>query len=130
MKVLDIFAVLLGALMLIPTGLILMPFTGAPVMPALPVWGLLLGASAVGIFAYYAVTSASRTGAVAVVTPFRYSRILFALFLGLVLFGEVPDTWTLVGASVIVASGLYTLVRERRLARQAASAGPVTPPPA
>lgn len=119
-----------GALMLIPTGLLLMPFTGAPVMPALSSWGMLLGASAVGVFAYYAVTSASRTGAVAVVTPFRYSRILFALFLGLVLFGEVPDTWTLVGASVIVASGLYTLVRERRLARQAAAAGPVTPPPA
>lgn len=118
-----------GALMLIPTGLILTPFTGAPVMPSTGSWVLLMGAAATGIFAYYAITSASRTGAVAVVTPFRYSRILFALVLGILLFDELPDAQTLLGATVIVGSGIYTLLRERRLAR-AARAAAAHPAPA
>ncbi|SLN42170.1 EamA-like transporter family protein [Roseivivax jejudonensis] len=114
-----------GALMLIPTGLILIAAGDSPVPFGLREAGLLLGASVVGVGAYYAITSASRTGAVAVVTPFRYSRILFALFLGAALFGEWPDTVTLIGAAIIVASGLYTLLRERRLARAARAAAAV-----
>jgi drug/metabolite transporter (DMT)-like permease len=57
------------------------------------------------------------------VAPFRYSRIVFALFVGILVFGERPDLWTLVGTGIIVASGLYTLWRETRLARRA-SLGP------
>jgi len=62
----------------------------------------------------YAVTAAMRTGEIAVVTPFRYSRILFALVLAVLVFGERPDALTLAGAALIVASGLYTLWRESR----------------
>ncbi len=61
-----------------------------------------------------------------VVAPFRYSRIVFAMIVGVLVFGERPDGWTLVGTGIIVASGLYTLWRETRAGRAArrASLGP------
>lgn len=86
-----------------------------------PVWPgptdrlLLLLAIFVGIAAYYAVVGATRIGELSVVAPFRYSRLVFALILGVIAFGERPDTLTLVGAVIVVASGIYTLVREARL---------------
>jgi drug/metabolite transporter (DMT)-like permease len=68
-----------------------------------------------------------RVGEVSFVTPFRYSRILFALAIGMVVFDERPDTLTLVGAAVIVGSGLYTLWRERKH-RPAPPGGPFPRP--
>ena len=53
------------------------------------------------------------------VTPFRYSRLIFAIIIGVTMFGERPDTLTLTGAALIVGSGLYTLLREARLHRRA-----------
>ncbi len=61
---------------------------------------------------YFGITAAMRVGDVAVVTPFRYTRILFALILAAVIFKERPDALTLLGAAIIVASGLYTIWRE------------------
>ena len=60
---------------------------------------------------YSALTLAMRTGEVSVVAPFRYSRLLVALVLAVLLFGETPDALTLLGAAIIVASGTYTLLR-------------------
>jgi drug/metabolite transporter (DMT)-like permease len=56
---------------------------------------------------------------VSVVAPFRYSRLVFSMGIGIVFLGERPDLPTLVGAGVIVASGLYAFARER--ARKRAS---------
>jgi drug/metabolite transporter (DMT)-like permease len=50
-----------------------------------------------------------------VVTPFRYVRLVFALFIGVTVFHEQPDVWTLSGAAIIILSGLYTFFRERQL---------------
>jgi drug/metabolite transporter (DMT)-like permease len=55
-----------------------------------------------------------RVGEVAVVTPFRYTRLLFALILGFLIFAERPDAATLIGGAIIVASGVYTIVRSAR----------------
>jgi drug/metabolite transporter (DMT)-like permease len=63
------------------------------------------------------VTAASRTGEVAVVAPFRYTRLVFSMSLGVVFLAERPDGLTLAGAGLIVASGLYAFARERRLNR-------------
>ncbi|ETX29809.1 DMT family transporter [Roseivivax isoporae] len=109
-----------GLLTCVLSGLVLIPFTGLPVRPDPYAAAMLAGASIMGVFAYYAITAAARTGAVAVVTPFRYTRILFAIVVGLVAFSEVPDAATLAGAGLVVASGVYTLLRERSLARAAA----------
>ncbi|MCC1491040.1 DMT family transporter [Cognatishimia sp. F0-27] len=73
----------------------------------------------VGVAAYTALTQAMRTGDVSVVAPFRYSRLIVALLIALVLFGERPDAMTLFGAALIVASGLYTLWRDGRARRNA-----------
>jgi drug/metabolite transporter (DMT)-like permease len=56
-------------------------------------------------------------GDVAIVAPFRYSRLVFALVVGVLAFGERPDALTLIGALIIVASGFYTLWREAQLRR-------------
>lgn len=65
---------------------------------------------AVGVLAYQSLTHAMRTGEVAVVTPFRYSRLLFALVFAVVLFGERLDGWTVAGMVLIVATGLFALM--------------------
>ena len=69
----------------------------------------------IGIGGYYAIVSAMREGDISFVSPFRYSRILFALVIGVVVFSERPDALTLTGATIIVGSGLYTLFRERNV---------------
>lgn len=71
-----------------------------------------------GVLAYYMITAAMRVGEIPFVTPFRYTRLIFALIIGAVVFAERPDAWTLAGAAVIIASGLYSLLRERALARR------------
>lgn len=98
-------------------GVVLLPFGAGPVMPDGPAALALLGALCVGVLGYYAITAAMRVGEVAVVTPFRYTRLIFALVLGMAVFGERPDAPTLAGAAIIIASGLYTILREQRLRR-------------
>lgn len=103
-----------GFVVLIPAGLGLMLWEGHAVLPS-PIQGMWLCTTiCVGIGAYYALTAAMRLGAVSVVAPFRYSRLLFALILAVLLFGERPDTPTLIGAAIIVASGLFMLREGRR----------------
>lgn len=102
----------LGFMVLVVAGLVLVPFYGVPAeMPALPALGAVAIAAVVGVVAYNALTVAMRTGDIAVVTPFRYSRLLFALGFAVLWFGERPDLMTLAGAVLIVGSGLYTLMR-------------------
>jgi drug/metabolite transporter (DMT)-like permease len=74
------------------------------------------GAVVVGVAAYWALTVAMRTGEVSVVTPFRYTRLVFALILGVLVFGERLDAATMIGSAIVVSAGLYTLVRTRRVA--------------
>lgn len=80
---------------------------------------LLFGASVSILFGYIFAVSAMRIGALAIVTPFRYTSILFALLLGLVVFGEWPDFLTLIGGGIVVFSGIFTLYREQVAARRA-----------
>ena len=101
---------LLGAVLVVSGGGLLSPTPGQ--------LGLLGGALLCGIVSYWAITEAMRAGEVAVVTPFRYSRLLFALVIGGLVFRERPDAPTLAGAALVVFSGLYTLHRERSKRRE------------
>lgn len=102
----------------IPAGLVWNEVAGAQWTTLSPLdWTTTAFAQTVGVLAYAALVLATRTGAVAVVAPFRYSRIVFAMIVGVLVFGEQPDIWTLVGTGIIVASGLYTLWRETRRAQ-------------
>ena len=107
-----------GFAMLVPAGAILLWISGGAVAPSPTGYGLLAAALIVGVNSYYALTLSMRLGDVAVVTPFRYVRMLFALIIGVTLFEEDPDLWTLIGAAIIILSGLYTFFRERHLSRQ------------
>ena len=76
----------------------------------------------VGVAAYYTLVAATRIGDMAVIAPFRYSRLVFALIVGFAVFDERPDLLTLAGGAIIVSSGIYTFWREARL-RRASLAG-------
>jgi drug/metabolite transporter (DMT)-like permease len=95
--------------------------TGGARLPDLPQAGYLGGALAFGIAAYWALTQANRLGEMSVITPFRYSRLIFGLLLGIFVFSERPDVMTLFGAVLIIGSGLYTFARERRLRQRTLS---------
>ena len=99
----------LGFAMLAISGVLILSVTGGAVLPAAPALLPLLGASLFGIAGYAALTEAMRSGQVSVVTPFRYTRLVFALLLGALVFGESPDAMTLLGAGVIVLAGIWTL---------------------
>jgi drug/metabolite transporter (DMT)-like permease len=60
-----------------------------------------------------------RSGEISVVAPFRYSRLLVALVIAYMAFGERPDALTLVGGALIVATGLFTLLRSENPTREA-----------
>ena len=108
---------LYGFVALIPTALLMRPFSAPWVTPDPTTWLYLLGISSFGVGAYYLVTAAMRVGEVSAVTPFRYTRILFALSVSVVVFSENIDSLTLVGSGIVIASGVYTIWRENRLRR-------------
>ena len=105
-----------GFLMVVPAGFILLLLVfEAPVAPTPGEWGWLVAAIAAGILGYAALVGATRMGDIAVTTPFRYSRLVFAMAIGFAVFGERPDAMTLAGSALVVGAGLYTLWREMRL---------------
>jgi len=103
-----------GYVMLMVSGLIILGVTGGAVLPDARVMGLLALGAGFSIAAYAALTNAMRSGEVGVVTPFRYTRLLFAMVLGVTVFGERPDTATLIGAAIIVGCGVVLLAPRRR----------------
>ncbi|MFK7802087.1 MAG: DMT family transporter, partial [Anaerolineae bacterium] len=105
-----------GFFVLIPTGLVMLLQSGGAVPIDPTSAAQIFGATVIGVGAYYALTVAMRTGEVSVVTPFRYTRLIFALIIGAIVFAERPDLLTLLGSGIIVAGGVYTLLRSRKKA--------------
>ncbi|MFN3526408.1 MAG: DMT family transporter [Paracoccus sp. (in: a-proteobacteria)] len=67
---------------------------------------------------YVTAVSAMRVGEISAVAPFRYTSLLAAIVLGLIVFGEWPDLWTWAGSGLVVGAGIYTIWRESRLGRR------------
>ena len=88
----------------------------APVTPRLAV--LIIGASVFIIGGYFFSIQVMRVGEISFVAPFRYTGLIWALVLGWLVFGDWPERLTVLGATIVVATGLFTLYREGRL-RQA-----------
>ena len=105
-----------AALMLYPqlgmslTGIVLAPFIW--VTPSLSDLGLFALAGTFGSVGVMCLTHAFRLAPAAVVSPFEYSALIWATLLGYLLWGELPDGYTLIGASVVISSGLYIIYRE------------------
>lgn len=107
-------------------GAAMLAVSGGAVTPDARSLAFVGGALAVGIGAYWAIIEATRAGDVSAIQPFRYSRLVFALVIGGLVFGERPDLATLAGAALVIGSGLYTFARERARKRtlpMAAAAG-------
>lgn len=81
--------------------------------------GLIGGAVALILVGYVLSVAVMRVGDVAVIAPFRYTSLVIAMLVGVVVFDERPDGLTLLGALIVVASGLFALWRARQLARRA-----------
>lgn len=94
-----------GALVLVPLGG-WSPMSGQTL-------ALLIVAAILLPIGYNCIIMALRIGDISSVAPFRYTALIWAILIGYVVFGEVPDRMMILGASVIVASGLYALYRER-----------------
>lgn len=76
---------------------------------------LVLGSSVFVFAGYLFSVMAMRVGEVAFVSPFRYTGLIWALLLGWLAFGHWPEPLTLIGAAIVVATGLFTLFRERAI---------------
>lgn len=72
-----------------------------------------------GVLGYYAIVLATRMGDASALMPFRHTRLIFSLIIGVTILGETPDGPTYMGAVIIIGTGLYTYLRERKLARAA-----------
>ena len=98
---------------IIPAGLALMlAMDTPPAVPAAPDVVRLGAVFGISALAYYALVAATRIGEISAVVPFRYTRLVFAMFLGHLIFAERPDPLMLCGAALIVGTGLYTIWRD------------------
>ncbi|MDP3198088.1 DMT family transporter [Tabrizicola sp.] len=102
----------LGFAMLATAGAILLVFSGGATVPTQSGLAYLTGGTVFGVLGYHALTYAMRTGEVSAVTPFRYTRLIFAMVLAMLLFAERPDLATWVGAALVVGSGIFALTRK------------------
>ncbi|NHF74152.1 DMT family transporter [Paracoccus xiamenensis] len=101
-----------GFLAIVIAGAIYVPWGGgAFVVPGLTASLWLAGAVLAGIAAYVCLMKAMRTGEVSAVTPFRYTRLLFGIAFGVLLFGEALTPAMLTGSALIVCSGLFIVWR-------------------
>ena len=82
--------------------------------PDLLTWMALAGTGIFGALGHFLLILAHRHVPASVLAPFSYTQIVGMVTLGYLVFGHVPSPWTFVGASIIIASGLYLLAEERR----------------
>ena len=80
-------------------------------------WGLMIAMGAAGAGGHFMLVKAFHSAEASVLAPFTYAQVVAAIVWGFLLFGDVPSLWTISGAGVVIASGLYVWYRETRAAR-------------
>jgi len=85
-------------------------------------WTCLIAVAVIGTLSHFALIKALSFAEAGAVQPFSYTLLVWATVLGLLVFGDVPDVWTIAGAGIIVLSGLYTWQRDRAEASRARAA--------
>jgi drug/metabolite transporter (DMT)-like permease len=73
---------------------------------------MMVGLGLLGGLGHYALIKAHESAPVAVLAPLTYTALLWNVLFGFVVFGDLPDRWTLIGAAVLIATGIYILYRE------------------
>jgi drug/metabolite transporter (DMT)-like permease len=116
-----VYAAVLGLVFSIPPALFVWRW------PSLPDLGLLAAMGVIGTFTQGAYIKGMQSGEAAVMAPIDYTRLVFAVLAGLLLFHEAPRTATLIGAGIVVASTLFISLREYQLSKRAAALVVQTP---
>lgn len=80
-----------------------------------PVASYITGSAMFVITGYFFSIQVMRSGDVSFIAPFRYTGLIGAMIIGFLVFGEVPKTLTLIGATIVIGTGLFTFYRERKL---------------
>lgn len=93
-------------------GLALSAFSGWNPIKPVDLWLFALAAFFQGI-AHFLMIEAFRFAEAKIIAPFKYATILWAMATGFIFWGDIPDTWIIVGGTIVVASGLYILHRQR-----------------
>jgi drug/metabolite transporter (DMT)-like permease len=81
-------------------------------------WSLFVGIGAAALVGHLLVTTAHRFAAASVLAPFGYLHIIFMTAASWLIFNQPPDVWILIGAPIVIGSGLYIWLRERQLAKK------------
>ncbi len=97
-----------------------LPFAWVPLAPEHI--GFVVLAGGLNVLAHFLTITALRLGDAALVTPYRYTALVWAALLGYAIWGDVPDMFTIAGALIIVAAGVYLVVRESQVKRAEARA--------
>lgn len=105
---------IVGAIFLFPA----VPFVGTVQLNLLQ-WVLVVSLGIAASMAYWLVVRAYRAAEASMLAPYIYLQVLWSLMLGYLVFGQLPDRWTVTGAIIIISSGIYLLHRDRQ--RHAAS---------
>ena len=124
----SLFITLLTTITVTTAGAVILFPLGGWTQPSGRSVGLLALSAVLVLIGYQCVIMALRSGDISAIAPFRYTALLWALLLGYLVFGDVPDTMMVLGASIIVASGLYAFYRERIRHREVAARAAGLPP--
>jgi len=93
-------------------------------------WALAIGVSISATIGQYFWVQAFAVGEMSAVAPFDYLRLPFAVFVGWMIWSEMPVIWTYVGAAIVIASALYIAYRESQIVRQRRAAERISSRPA
>lgn len=104
-----------------PLAMIWVALSEPSLIPANANWWYVIGMIGFATAGYLMITSSLRIATVAAVSPFRYTRLLFLIVLGVVIFDEKPDALMLLGSLLIILSGLYAMWRETQVAQLTSS---------
>ena len=94
------------------------------VTPSLGSLGLFAAAGCISVGALLCVNRSLKLAPASVVVPYQYSMIVWAVAFGYVVFGDVPEPATIIGAAIIIGAGLYIFLREQKLGREEAVVNP------
>jgi drug/metabolite transporter (DMT)-like permease len=117
------YANFIGALAMLPV----IPFVWQPPVNWVVVF-LMVMIGVLGSTGHYFLIAGHKLAPASVLSPFVYTQLIWVIVLGYLVFDQVPNSWTIAGAAIVIASGLYLLYRERKLGKSTTSEAAIEGP--
>lgn len=117
------YANFIGALVMVPV----IPFVWQPPVDWVAAL-LMVMIGVLGSTGHYFLIAGHKLAPASVLSPFVYTQLIWVIILGYLVFGQVPNSWTIAGAAIVIASGLYLLYRERKLGKSTTSEAAIEGP--